>query len=414
MHSVRRIAVLGLGYIGLPTAAAFADQGVDVLGVDTDPRVLERIRAGAGHLPEPELGALVRRGLGSGRLTVSGAVAPADAFIIAVPTPLRGDTRAADLRAVESAARAIAPVLEQGNLVVLESTAPVGTTERVSALLAEARGDLRFPHEAGQDADVRVAHCPERVLPGRIVEELASNARVIGGMTRRCAEHAAGLYRIIAHGECRLTDARTAELAKLAENAYRDVNIAFANELAGVCEALGLDARELIAVANLHPRVDILNPGPGVGGHCIAVDPWFIAGACPDRTRLIQAARAVNDARPDAIVAMVQARAAAMERPVIACLGLAYKKDVDDLRESPAVRIVGALADAACGSVLAVEPHISVLPPALAGRGVVLCEFEQAIERAHVVVLLVGHRGFLRIDRARLVGKVVIDTRGVW
>ncbi len=416
MDSFARIAVVGLGYIGLPTAAVFAENGVEVLGVDVNPAVIASINAGRPHFGEPNLDALVRRVVEGGKLRAGLEIAPADAFIIAVPTPLRGHGASAtpDVSYVENAARAVAPVLAAGNLVILESTSPVGTTERMAAILAELRPDLTFPQQKGEMAEIQVAHCPERVLPGRILEEVVNNPRVIGGMTRRCAQRALALYRMVVRGECRVTTARTAELAKLTENAYRDVNIAFANELSFICDKLKINVWDLIAMANLHPRVNILSPGPGVGGHCIAVDPWFIVATNPDEAKLIRAAREINDAKPDYVVAKVRERAAALKRPVIACLGLAYKKDVDDLRESPAVEIVRKLAEAKLGELLVVEPHIGRLPAELSGLGLELHDFDAALERANLVLLLVDHQGFLQVDRDVLKDKFVIDTRGVW
>ena len=416
MDSFARIAVVGLGYIGLPTAAVFAENGLEVLGVDVNPAVIASINAGRPHFGEPNLDALVRRVVEGGKLRAGLDVAPADAFIIAVPTPLRGHgaSAAPDVSYVENAARAVAPVLAAGNLVILESTSPVGTTERMAAILAELRPDLTFPQQKGEMAEIQVAHCPERVLPGRILEEVVNNPRVIGGMTRRCAQRALALYRMVVRGECRVTTARTAELAKLTENAYRDVNIAFANELSFICDKLKINVWDLIAMANLHPRVNILSPGPGVGGHCIAVDPWFIVATNPDEAKLIRAAREINDAKPDYVVAKVRERAAALKRPVIACLGLAYKKDVDDLRESPAVEIVRKLAEAKLGELLVVEPHIGRLPAGLSGLGLELHDFDAALERANLVLLLVDHQGFLQVDRDVLKDKFVIDTRGVW
>src|SRR5579875_3309658 len=385
MDSFHRIAVIGLGYVGLPTAAIFADNGVEVIGVDVDPRVTATVNSGRPHFGEPDLDALVRR-------TAEGA-----------PTP--------DLSYVEAAARAIAGVLKPGNLVVLESTSPVGTTERLAALLAECRPDLTFPHQYREMAMIQIAHCPERVLPGRILDEVVNNPRLIGGMTRRCAQRAANLYRIVVKGACQTTDARTAELAKLAENAYRDVNIAFANELSVLCERLRVNVWELIRLANLHPRVNILRPGPGVGGHCIAVDPRFIAAAAPQQARLIRTAREVNDAKPDFVYNKVKERAKALREPVIACFGLAYKKDVGDLRESPAVAIVRRLAADGIGEILVVEPHIRTLPAALA---LALSDFDEALERADIVLLLVDHTSFMHVDRERLKDKILIDTRGAW
>ena len=416
MNSFSRIAVVGLGYIGLPTAAVFAENGIEVVGVDVTPRVVETINAGRPHFGEPNLDALVRRVVEAGKLRATLTVEPADAFIIAVPTPLRGHGEAAvpDISYVEQAARALAPVLAAGNLVILESTSPVGTTERMAEILAELRPDLSFPQQRGELADVQVAHCPERVLPGRILEEVVNNARVIGGMTRKCAQRALTLYKIVVRGECRVTNARTAELAKLTENAYRDVNIAFANELSLICDKLRINVWDLIGLANLHPRVNILSPGPGVGGHCIAVDPWFIVATNPEEATLIRSARLINDAKPGHVVEKVRERAAALKQPVIACLGLSYKKDVDDLRESPAVEIVRRLAETEVGELLVVEPHISRLPPELADRGLALHDFDRALERANLVLLLVDHMSFMQVDRAVLKDKFVIDTRGAW
>ena len=417
MNNFGHIAVVGLGYIGLPTAAVFAAGGLDVLGVDVNPHVVETINQGRPHFGEPNLDALVRRVVESGKLRASLTLEPADAFIIAVPTPLRGHGAGdaqPDISYVEAAARAVAPVLAAGNLVILESTSPVGTTEHMAAILAELRPDLTFPHQRGELAQVQVAHCPERVLPGRILDEVVNNARVIGGMTRKCAQRALSLYKVVVQGECRLTNARTAELAKLTENAYRDVNIAFANELSVICHKLKVNVWDLIALANLHPRVNILSPGPGVGGHCIAVDPWFIVATAPEEARLIRLSRQINDAKPEFVCAWVRERAAALKHPVIACLGLSYKKDVDDLRESPAVEIVRRLAQEAVGELLVVEPHISKMPPELAGLGLDLHDFDQALERANLVLLLVDHMSFLEVDRDVLKDKFVIDTRGAW
>jgi UDP-N-acetyl-D-mannosaminuronic acid dehydrogenase len=416
MHSFSRVSVLGLGYIGLPTAAVFAENGLEVIGVDVNPAVVETVGRGRPHFGEPNLDALVRRVVEGGKLRVTTTPEPADAIIIAVPTPLAGHGAEGrpDISHVEAAARAIAPVLSAGTLVIVESTIPVGTTERVAQVLAELRPDLTFPQQMGEMADIQVAHCPERVLPGRILHEVVHNARVIGGLTRKCAQRAASLYRMIAKGECRVTTARTAELAKLTENAYRDVNIAFANELSMICDKLRINVWELIGLANLHPRVNILQPGPGVGGHCIAVDPWFIVATNPSEAKLIRAARQINDAKPGFVCDKVRTRAKQLKKPVIACLGLSYKKDVDDLRESPAVEIVRRLADDRVGELLVVEPHISKLPPELAERGLELHDFDRALERANMVLLLVDHMSFLQVDRDVLKDKFVIDTRGAW
>ena len=427
--SYRTITMVGLGYIGLPTAALLASRGLRVVGVDTDERAVATINAGSVHIVEPDLDIVVRSTVTTGNLRATTEPEPADAFLVAVPTPFkggggggaggeRGDPEP-DLSHVEAAARAIAPVLERGNLVVLESTSPVGTTERLSAWLAEERPDLAFPHEAGEGCEVHVAHCPERVLPGQVLQELVANDRIIGGLTPACAEAARALYESFVKGECLLTGARTAELCKLAENASRDVGIGFANEIALVCESLGINPWELIELANRHPRVNILRPGPGVGGHCIAVDPWFIVHSAPEAARLIRTAREVNDAKPGQVVARVRAKAERFRDPAIACFGLAFKADIDDLRESPALGIVQALAEAVeadgAGRLLVVEPHVERLPASLAGRErVALVDRREALAGADIVVGLVDHRAFFDIAHDELDEKIVIDTRGMW
>lgn len=405
------ISVIGLGYIGLPTAAAFASRRKTVVGVDVNRAAVDTINRGGVHIVEPDLDMLVRAAVTQGHLRATQDVEPADAFLIAVPTPF-SDGHKPDLSYVEAASRAIAPVLKPGDLVVLESTSPVGTTEKIAAWLAEMRSDLTFPQQAGEQSDIRIAHCPERVLPGQVIRELVENDRVIGGMTRRCSEAAAELYRVFVRGECVLTDARTAEMCKLTENAYRDVNIAFANELSVICDHLDINVWELIRLANRHPRVDILQPGPGVGGHCIAVDPWFIVDSAPEHARLIRTARTVNDDKPHHVLDRIEHVARRFREPVIACLGLAFKADIDDLRESPAVEIVHALAERAIGDVIAVEPNIDALPASLEGRAA-LANVAHALQRADIVVILVDHRQFKQIDPLKLQSKIVIDTRGL-
>ncbi len=408
------VCVVGLGYVGLPTAAIFASRGLNVLGVDVNEQTVKLINQGKTHIVEPDLDILVNGAVATGKLSAATQPALADAFIIAVPTPFKDDHRP-DLSFIEAATRSIARVLKKGDLVIVESTSPVGTTERVSQQLAEMCPVLRFPHAVGSEADVHIAHSPERVLPGRVLVELVSNDRVIGGISPKCAERAVELYRLAVQGECLRTTARTAELVKLAENADRDVNIAFANELSLVCEGLGIDVWEAIRLANHHPRVNILKPGPGVGGHCIAVDPWFIVDSAPDETDLIRAARKVNDSKPGHVVARVKAAAARIARPTIACLGLAYKADIDDLRESPAVAIVNGLAQTLDGRLLVVEPYVERLPEELAGhKNMVLVDLETALVKADIVLLLTDHRPFKEIARARLNGKIVVDTRGAW
>lgn len=412
--SFEKICVVGLGYVGLPTAAVFANRGVKVVGVDVNRHAVDLINEGRIHIVEPDLDIMVHAAVTAGTLRATTAPEPADAFVIAVPTPFAVGHKP-DLTYVEAATRSIAPVLKKGDLVVLESTSPVGTTEAICRWLAEGRPDLTFPDRAGDGADVQVAHSPERVLPGRVLLELVSNDRVVGGVSPRCSRRTAALYALAVSGKCLISDARTAELVKLSENAYRDVNIAFANELSLVCDRLDIDVWKVIELANHHPRVDILKPGPGVGGHCIAVDPWFIVDSAPGLTPLIQAAREVNDGKPGHVVERVLAAAKACPGKPVACLGLSYKADIDDLRESPAVEIVHRLAEHKAAPLLVVEPHVEDLPAALAGLpGLEKADLDRALAEAEVVLLLVDHHIFRELDRDRLAGKTVIDTRGIW
>lgn len=403
----KRVSVVGLGYIGLPTAAVFANRGVDVIGVDVVPDVVRTINEGHIHIVEPELDVLVNAAVNSGRLRAVSQPEPADAFIIAVPTPFKADHEP-DLRFVESAARSLAGVLVTGNLVILESTSPVGTTERVVRLLREQRPDLSFPGPNVDVPDIHVAYCPERVLPGRVLQELVENDRVIGGLSPSCAAAATELYQIFVRGACIATNARTAEMTKLCENAYRDVCVGFANELSMICDSLDINVWELIELANRHPRVKILQPGTGVGGHCIAVDPWFVVHATPERARIIRTAREVNDSKPRFVCERIAAQAGRFKRPVVACLGLAFKPDIDDLRESPAMDVVHELAHAQVGQLLAVEPNVRQRPQKL-DPAVEFVTLEQALARADVVAILVRHQPFRRIAPERLNGKAVLD-----
>lgn len=411
--SFNRISVIGLGYIGLPTAAVIASRGVDVIGVDVNQHAVDTINAGNIHIVEPDLDIAVRSTVTLGKLKATTVPEAADAFIVAVPTPFKGENHEPDLTYIEAAANAIAPVLEKGNLVILESTSPVGATEKMAEWMAQARPDLSFPCTDGEKSDIYVAHCPERVLPGYVLQELVSNDRVIGGMNRASAEKAADLYKLFVKGECIITNARTAEMAKLTENSFRDVNIAFANELSLICDKLKINVWELIQLANRHPRVNILNPGPGVGGHCIAVDPWFIVNSCPEQAQLIRTAREVNDGKPHWVIEQVCNAADEFKKPVVACLGLAFKADIDDLRESPALDIVKHLAEANVGDIIAVEPNIHTLPKALENHNVTLDTLANALDKANVVVVLVDHKEFKAADKTAFAKKVVIDTRGI-
>lgn len=421
-----RISIIGLGYIGLPTATLLASRKKRVIGVDVSLHVVETINKGNVHIVEPELDMLVQAAVGAGYLHATTTPEPADAFLIAVPTPFRAAAEGAgnpfplpDLSYIEAAARSVAPVLVPGNLVILESTSPVGTTEKLAAWLAQARPDLSFPQQAGEQSDIRIAHCPERVLPGRTVHELVANDRVIGGMTPRCSQAAVALYKLFVQGECILTDARTAELCKLAENSFRDVNIAFANELSMICDAQGINVQELIALANRHPRVNILQPGCGVGGHCIAVDPWFIVSSAPEQARLISTARRVNDTKPRWIIDKVEQGIAELQaqglgRDVrIACFGLSYKPDIDDLRESPALRIAEHLARCHGDRLGVIEPNLENLPANLMQMGAKKIEAAAALAWADILLVLVNHAQFRYISIKPTPAQRLIDARGI-
>ena len=419
-HMFNTICMVGLGYIGLPTATLFASRGKKVIGVDVLPHVVQTINRGQVHIIEPDLDMLVKAAVTSGFLRATLAPEPADAFLIAVPTPFK-DNHEADLSFVQSACMLIAPVLKKGDLVILESTSPVGTTEQIATWLAQARPDISFPLDAGENSDVHIAYCPERVLPGQVIRELVSNDRVIGGLSQKSSELAITLYKTFVQGELVVTNARTAEMCKLTENSSRDVNIAFANELSMICDDLDIDVRNLIELANRHPRVNILQPGSGVGGHCIAVDPWFIIAKTPERAKLIRTAREVNDFKPHWVVEKVKQEiltilqkepGRSMQSITVACLGLAFKPDIDDLRESPAVEITQELASLGCG-VWAVEPHIEELPASFEGKNIVLAQLDDSVERADIVCVLVKHQQFVAIkDRLKQLSNC-IDVVGV-
>ncbi len=410
----KKISIIGLGYIGLPTAAIMASRGLEVVGVDVNQQAVDIVNQGKIHIVEPDLDIVVRSVVQTGQLKAVTVPEAADAFLIAVPTPFK-EKHKPDLSYIHAAAKAIAPVLEEGNLVILESTSPVGTTEKLADRLAAERPDLSFPQQDMNNADILIAHCPERVLPGYVLQELVSNDRIIGGMTPRCAQAAVQLYKIFVKGECLTTSARTAELSKLTENAYRDVNIAFANELSMVCEELHINVWEMIELANRHPRVNILQPGPGVGGHCIAVDPWFIVDSAQDKARLIRTAREVNDSKPGYVLQKIKSRAERFKNPKIACFGLSFKGNIDDMRESPAVLIVQQLAQEGIGELLIVEPHIKILPDTLtAYENVSITTLDSALDQADIVLGLVDHDAFRLVDRDLLKEKIVIDLRGMW
>ncbi|WP_150306252.1 UDP-N-acetyl-D-mannosamine dehydrogenase [Pseudomonas saliphila] len=408
------ISVIGLGYIGLPTAAVFASRKIKVIGVDVNQHAIDTINRGEIHIVEPELDIVVHAAVTQGYLKATATPEPADAFLIAVPTPFKGDNHEPDLTYIESASKMIAPVLKKGDLVILESTSPVGATEQMAEWLAEARPDLTFPQSHGEDSDIRVAHCPERVLPGHVIRELVQNDRVIGGMTSRCSEAASSLYRIFVEGECVVTNARTAEMCKLTENSFRDVNIAFANELSMICDRLGINVWELIALANRHPRVNILQPGPGVGGHCIAVDPWFIVSRTPEQAKLIRTAREVNDMKPywvvekilEAISEFAKEQGKAECDIVVSCYGLAFKANIDDLRQSPALQICKEISGQHKGITLAVEPN-SEGSLEVEGVNVVAVDYSRMYSDVHVI--LVDHKEF---ENLVITKGVLLDFKG--
>ncbi len=402
--SFETISTIGLGYIGLPTAAAFASAGKKVIGVDINQVAVDTINQGNIHIVEPDLDDVVKAAVAGGYLRATTQPEPADAFLIAVPTPFKGDHEP-DVSYVEAAARSVAPVLKPGDIVILESTSPVGTTEDMAQWLAEMRPDLSFPQQVGETADVNVAYCPERVLPGKIMQELVNNDRVIGGMSPRCSERAIALYRTFVKGKCIPTTARTAEMCKLTENSFRDVNIAFANELSMICDKLDINVWELIRLANRHPRVNILQPGPGVGGHCIAVDPWFIVSKTPKESPLIRTAREVNNYKTEWVIEKIKNAALTFERdrgrkPVVACLGLAFKPDIDDLRGSPALHIVQKLTQENL-SIIAVEPNIPAATLlnelGISDSQLKFSSLENVQSQADIFALLVSHKEFKAI-----------------
>ena len=395
----KKICVIGLGYIGLPTASLLGTKGFDVHGVDVSKHVVDTINQGKIHIVEPDLDILVKSAVQAGNLKAGMQPVEADVFVIAVPTPFKGDHEP-DLSFVEAATKMICPYVKPGNLVILESTSPVGTTDEIVAHILKKHG-----HDI--DKDVYVAHCPERVLPGRILIELVENDRIVGGINQKSTDVAVDFYKSFVRGEVLSTDSRTAEMAKLTENSFRDVNIAFANELSLICDKEGINVWELIQLANRHPRVKILSPGPGVGGHCIAVDPWFIVARNKDTAKLIHAARLVNDSKPEWVINKIKAKAEKFKNPVIGCLGLAFKADVDDLRESPAVGIVRRMIKDKVGEILVSEPNLE------SHKEFNLLPCDEVIKRSDIIVILVDHKPYKKLKLLELNEKVIIDTRGI-
>ena len=415
MHSESApdVVVLGLGYIGLPTAAVIARSGARVLGIDVSDHVVETVNSGRVHIEEIDLDGLVSGVVARGTLRAAKEIAPADIFVIAVPTPFHDD-HAPNIGYVLKAATNVAIVLKPGDTVILESTSPVGTTEKMAELLAQLRPDLAIPGHCAGTPDIAIAYCPERVLPGRILVELIDNDRVIGGVTPRCARKALQFYRRFVRGACVTTSARAAEMTKLVENAFRDVNIAFANELSVIAERMGIDVWEVIRLANRHPRVNILSPGPGVGGHCIAVDPWFLVHGDPENARLIRTAREVNDAKVAYTIGRIEALADQVGDAPFACLGLAFKANIDDFRESPALKVALHLARRFGDRVRIVEPHAATLPDAFEGTGALLVDLDTALETCPAMAVLVDHDVFKSVPLAERAHALVYDSRGIW
>jgi len=408
---MQKISVIGLGYVGLPSAAVFANSGLKVVGVDVNENAVNIINTGKAHIVEQGLDDLLNKVVGNGNLKAKTHAEPCDVFVIAVPTPFK-ENNAPDLSYIESAAQMIAPLLEKGNLVILESTSPVGATEQLAEWLSKARPDLSIPELDGDEGDIFLAYCPERILPGKVIKEVVENDRVIGGITPKSSDMAVHFYKHAVQGECHVTNARTAELCKLSENSFRDVNIAFANELSIVSSKLGVDVYELIELTNRHPRVNILQPGTGVGGHCIAVDPWFIVDSAPKEARIIRMAREVNDTKPHWVVDQIEKLSAELDNPKIACMGLAYKPDVDDLRESPSVEVVKALRSRNIGELLICEPFVTALPDSLKALDLQNHSAAEVVKNADIIVFLTAHQTFKAILPS-LKDSIIYDACGL-
>lgn len=410
--SFKNISIIGLGYIGLPTATMFAKSGLNVGGVDVDINIVDKINKGEIHITEPLLDNVVKEVVKSKRLSASTKLKESDAFIIAVPTPFKKDKEdnlEPDLSYLKDAVKSISKVLKKGDLIILESTSPVGTTEKIVNWLKKNRNDLEYPSDE-TPGDINICYCPERVLPGKILDEIISNDRIIGGITEECAKKGKELYSLFVKGDCILTDSRTAEMAKLTENASRDVQIAFANELSFICEKNDIDVWNLIKIVNRHPRVNILQPGPGVGGHCIAVDPWFIVSANPNESKMIKVARNINDSKPKWVIEKINKliKKNGDKKAKLAFFGLAFKANIDDLRESPALDIVNYFDKSHGSQILVVEPNITELPELLTNS--TLSSPVCAYNESDILVILVDHDEFKEFDYKRA---NVFDTRGI-
>ncbi|MFT6084696.1 MAG: UDP-N-acetyl-D-mannosaminuronic acid dehydrogenase, partial [Alphaproteobacteria bacterium] len=391
----------------------FAEAGLQVHGYDINDNIIDKVSQGIPHFNEPDLDVLLKKNCQNGLFTASNTIIPSDAYIIAVPTPISSDKKP-DLSYVVQAVESISDLLKPDDLVIIESTVPIGACDQMAHLIHNLRPDLRPAGVFDDQVNIHIAHCPERVLPGKIIHELIHNDRIIGGITRRCTQKAINLYQFAIKGNCHATYANIAETVKLTENAFRDVNIAFANELSMMCDKNSVNVRDVIYFANKHPRVNILSPGPGVGGHCIAVDPWFLIASDPENAKLMRTAREVNDAKPHHIVEKIIKTASRIKNPVIQCLGLTYKADVDDIRESPSLEIVKSLIDKKVGNLLVSDPLLTTLPKMLEAENVTFIDFEAGIKKADIIVLLTDHSVFKNVDRMQIMQKIVIDTRGLW
>jgi len=413
-----KVSFIGLGYIGLPTAVIASSKIDDVIGIDVNDSIINKINSGKVHIVEPGIEAMLEKAIQKG-FKAKKYPEKSDIFVITVPTPIRDDF-SPDLSFIESAITSISGLLKKGDLIILESTSPVGTTEKIANQVMSLRPDLKIPFygEESSSHDIFFAYCPERVLPGHAIDEITNNDRIIGGMTAECSNKARNFYSLFVKGELYLADSRTAELSKLVENSFRDVNIAFANELSLICHKLGVNVWQLINLANKHPRVNILQPGPGVGGHCIAVDPWFIVHSAKEESRLVKTAREVNDFKPNFVLERVNEAIKRINKKTnqisIACLGLAFKKDIDDLRESPAVHIVNEISKLDFKEIFVVEPNISNLPELLMKENITMSNIYDAIDQSSIVLLLVDHNSFVTYDKNLIKDKMVIDTRGIW
>ena len=412
-----KITILGLGYIGLPTAALIASKNIKVCGYDVNKEIVSSINKGKAHIREKNLDILLKKAVKKGYLKADTVLYESDIFLIAVPTPIKKN-KEPDISFVKSAVKNICKVLKKNNTVILESTIPVGATQEIAKIISSERKDLRVPLSVGEKGDINISYCPERVLPGNILKELEMNDRVIGGINKKSTKISLAFYKSFVKGKCLETDNRTAELCKLVENSYRDANIAFANELSLISENLEIDVWNLIKLANHHPRVNILNPGPGVGGHCIAIDPWFIINSAPRQARLIKLSREINDQMPFKVVSKVKrslkVNNLVAEDSIITCLGLSFKANIDDLRESPAVKVVNKLKSLNFKKIYLVEPNIKKLPSYLDENKFELVNFKSAVSKSNIVLLLVDHSEFKKNALKKQEGKIIIDTRGIW